>query len=68
MDDELQCPYCGENAIIVMDNPQMLPWDDGEDAEITCESCGKKLKVVCVVKKIEWKFFDDNWDEIEYED
>ncbi len=68
MDDALQCPHCGNEAIVVMDNPSSLPWNDGDEDKITCNSCKRELTVVCEVTKIEWKFVDEDHEEIEYED
>lgn len=68
MDEDLQCPHCGDTAIVVSENPASLPWNDGDTDDIKCECCNKHLTVMCEVKRIEWKFVDEDYEEITYED
>ena len=68
MDDELQFPHCGNDAVIVSDNPSSVPWGDGDCDDIECESCGKELTVKCIVTRIEWEFVDEYGEEMKYEE
>ncbi len=67
-DQELQCPHCGNAAIVVYENPSSLPWIDGDTDNIKCEHCKKELTVRCEVTKVEWKFVDEDGEDIVYDD